>query len=55
MSNTAFDAAAVYDEGYQAHVNCDGPESNPYPRYSAEWETWAAGFKASEDDLAEDK
>lgn len=39
MSRTKFDASKYHDEGYQAHVNCDGKESNPYPRNSEQWAT----------------
>lgn len=43
--------SAVFDEGYSAHVEGLGMESNPYSRDDDLHLTWNDGFKKSEDDF----
>jgi len=51
VNTPKFDAATYHDEGYQAHMNCDAKETDPYARNTAEWAAWNGGFEASEVDF----
>ena len=51
MNTETASLAEIFDDGYTAHFEGFGLESNPYPHDDDRHLTWNDGFEKSEDDL----